>query len=403
MTKKTEGKPTAPPQRILTLDVLRGFAIFGIFMVNVEIMNCVFKNADSFGAQWTGALDAFAIRIQQLFFYTKFFPIFSLLFGIGISIQFLSMERKGLSRRFFYRRMAALFLFGVCHILFLWSGDVIHLYALLGLLTIGLVRWKTKYLIAICVGLLLFPFGDQLFEWIIHLTDYNPESMLADYGSEKIVDTIRNGSYLDGIRLRIHEYGSNVAVLFVFLMPVALSMFILGLVIGRKGYLQDIPRWIQKIKTPVLIIALISNAYRLFFLFGLWDLEIWKDPIWRDFFIYAMKISDTLMGLFYVWLIAYAMQYSFWKKLLLPLQYVGRMALTNYLLQSFIGLLLFSSLGAKWYETLSPYQTILLAVIVFIAQVIGSQLWLRYFRFGPMEWLWRCISYWKILPLRKPS
>ena len=101
MPPNSEGKPTAVTQRIRTLDVLRGFAIFGIFMVNVEIMNCVFKNADSFGTQWTGTLDVIAIRIQQLFFSTKFFPIFSLLFGIGISIQFLSMERKGLSRLFF--------------------------------------------------------------------------------------------------------------------------------------------------------------------------------------------------------------------------------------------------------------------------------------------------------------
>lgn len=403
MIQNSEGKPTAAPQRIRTLDVLRGFAIFGIFMVNVEIMNCVFKNADSFGAQWTGTLDALAIRVQQLFFYSKFFPIFSLLFGIGISIQFLSMERKGLSRRFFYRRMAALFIFGVCHILFLWSGDVVHLYAILGLLTFNLVRWKNHYLLLLAIGLLLFPFGGQLLEGFIQLTGFNPESSLFNYSSEKIVDTIRNGSYLDGVQLRIREYGSNVAVLFVHLMPIALAMFILGLVIGKKGYLQDIPKWINKIKYPVLIIALVSNVYRFFFLFGLWELEIWKDPFWREVFLYLMKISDTLMGLFYVWLIAYVMQFSFWKKLLLPLQYVGRMALTNYLLQSVIGLLLFSSLGFQWYETLSPSQTILLAVTVFTMQVITSALWLSYFRYGPMEWLWRCISYWKLLPLRKLS
>jgi uncharacterized protein len=399
----SEGEPTAVTQRIRTLDVLRGFAIFGIFMVNVEIMNCVFKNADSFGAQWTGSIDAVAIRIQQLFFYTKFFPIFSLLFGIGISIQFLNMERKGLSRLFFYRRMAALFIFGVCHILFVWSGDVIHLYAVLGLLTFSLVRLKSNYLIAISIALLVFPFGGYLFEGIIQVTGYDPVAMLEGYPSDKIVETIRHGSYIEGLLLRMHEYGSNAAVLFVFLMPVALAMFILGLVIGKKGYLQDLPKWARKIRKPVLIIAVVSNIYRLIFLFALWDLDIWKDPFWRELFIYLMKISDTLMGLFYVWLIVYAMQYSFWKKLLLPLQYVGRMALTNYLLQSLIGLLLFSSLGFQWYETLSPYQTILVAVLVFALQVIMSALWLRYFRFGPMEWLWRCISYWKILSLRKAS
>lgn len=397
----SEGNPTAVPRRIVTLDVLRGFAIFGIFMVNVEIMNCVFKNADAFGEQWTGVFDAVARRIQQLFFYNKFFPIFSLLFGIGISIQFQSMERKGLSRLFFYRRMLALFVFGIGHILFLWSGDVIHLYALLGLLTFGLVRWKTKYLIITSVGLLLFPFGSQLFDILLQAASYEPEAFLSAYSSEAIVETIRQGSYLDGMQLRVQEYGSNVAVLFVYLMPVALAMFILGLVIGKMGYLHDIPKWVQKIKWLVLVVAVVSNAYRLFFLFGLWDLAIWSQAEWREVFIYFMKISDALMGLFYVWLIAYVLQYRLWIKLLLPLQYVGRMALTNYLLQSFIGLLLFSSLGLEWYETLSPLQTIFLAITVFLFQVLLSVFWLRFFRFGPMEWLWRCISYWRLLPLRK--
>ena len=105
--------PTQPNTRIDILDILRGFAIFGIFMVNVEIMNCVFMNQDAFGAQWTGTIDRLSVRIQQLFFYNKFFPIFSLLFGIGISIQIQNMKVKSISSSFFYRRMIALFIFGV--------------------------------------------------------------------------------------------------------------------------------------------------------------------------------------------------------------------------------------------------------------------------------------------------
>ncbi|MGB3774998.1 MAG: DUF418 domain-containing protein, partial [Leeuwenhoekiella sp.] len=115
-------------QRIEILDVYRGFAIFGIFVVNIVIMNSTFLNQDTFLAQFTGSLDLLTSRILQLFFYTKFFPIFSLLFGVGIAMQALKLRSKNRALwPFFARRMLFLFLFGIFHILFIWSGDVVHL------------------------------------------------------------------------------------------------------------------------------------------------------------------------------------------------------------------------------------------------------------------------------------
>ena len=387
--------------RILTLDVLRGFALLGIFVVNAEIMNCVFMNQDTFTEQWTAPIDQFAVRLQQLFFYGKFFPIFSLLFGVGISIQFLSLKRKGISMTFFYRRMGALFLFGVGHILFLWSGDVIHIYALLGLCIVFLARWNSKKLLILATVVFLFPFYNNIFEWVLSIIGYHPETHLASYTSNDIIHTIRGGSYKEGMLLRIQEYKSNVAVLFVSLMPMAFAMFILGFTIGKKGWLQRIDTLVKRIKKPVLWIAILSNVYRVFFLFFLWETDIWKEPFWRTFFIYFMQICDVLMALFYIWAIAYMYQFPFWKKLLSPLQYAGRMALTNYLLQSFIGLILFSSIGFRWYQTLSPSQTMILAICVFVGQIALSKFWLQFFKYGPLEWIWRCISYWKVLPIRK--
>lgn len=387
--------------RIILLDILRGFALLGIFVVNIEIMNCVFMNQDAFSQQWTLAIDQFAVRMQQLFFYGKFFPIFSLLFGIGISIQWMSLKRKGISIAFFYRRMGALFLFGVAHILFLWSGDVIHIYALLGLCTLLFVQWTPKQLMILALIVFLFPFYGSLFEWVISRIGYQAERYLSAYTSESIVTTIREGTYVEGMQLRIQEYKSNIHVLFVSLMPIAFTMFILGLTIGKKGWLHDIPTWIRQIKKPVLWIAVLSNVYRLFFLFFLWDTDIWSAPIWRSIFIYGMQICDTLMALFLVWLVAYGYQYPFWKKLLSPLQYAGRMALTNYLLQSATGLFIFSSIGLHWYQTLSPSQTMGLAALVFVIQVLLSKTWLHFFKYGPLEWIWRCISYGKVLAIRK--
>lgn len=387
--------------RILTLDVLRGFALLGIFVVNAEIMNCIFMNQDTFSQQWTASVDQLAVRIQQVFFYGKFFPIFSLLFGVGISIQFLSLKRKGIPMTFFYRRMGALFLFGVGHILFLWSGDVIHIYALLGLCIVFLARWNSRNLLILASIVFLFPFYSNIFEWVLSTVGYQAESHLASYTSEDIIHTIREAPYREGMLLRIQEYKSNVAVLFVSLMPMAFTMFILGFTIGKKGWIYNIDTLVRRIKKPVLWIAILSNVYRVFFLFFLWETAIWKEPFWRTTFIYFMQMCDVLMALFYIWGIAYSYQFPFWKKILNPLQYAGRMALTNYLLQSFIGLILFSSVGFQWYQTLSPSQTMGLAICVFIVQIMLSKLWLQFFKYGPLEWIWRCISYWKVLPIRK--
>ncbi len=395
--------PISGKERIITLDILRGFAIFGIFMVNIEVMNCLYFFSDEFDSQFATTLDAVARRILQLFFYSKFFPIFSLLFGLGIGIQYSSLQSKGLGSFFFIRRMFVLFVLGWAHILFLWSGDVLHIYAILGLFAILLLRLKASTLLILALTLLVFPFYQLVFQGLLDLLAINPYLGISGFSAGEVVDIIRAGSYSDGIALRWIEYTSNLELLFVVLAPTAAAMFLLGLAVVKKGWLSDITYWINRIKKPVLYVALISNGYRLFFLFALWEMDIWQQSQWRELFIYFMQIADTLMGLFYVWGLAYIIDFPFWKRLLHPLQYVGRMALTNYIGQSVIGLFLFTSIGFQKYQTFSPYQTIVIAIIVFGLQLVFSRLWLYYFRFGPLEWLWRCLSYWKRLPIRKAS
>jgi uncharacterized protein len=114
-----------------------------------------------------------------------------------------------------------------------------------------------------------------------------------------------------------------------------------------------------------------------------------------------MELSDMFMGLFYLWLIGWLWYFTSAKKLLSPLKYVGRMALTNYIMHSVIGVFLFSSFGLQLYETLSPSQTLFTAIMVFALQLIYSRLWLNHFQYGPLEWLWRCFTYKKVLPIRK--
>jgi len=395
-------QPTKAKKRIDLLDVFRGFAILGIFVVNIVIMNSTFLNQDKFAEQWTSNIDLISERILQLFFYTKFFPIFSLLFGSGISMQALKLfDNNRPSFPFFARRMFILFIFGVLHIAFLWSGDVLNLYALLGLFTTLMIKKSNKLILALSAVFLFFPFYDPFFEYVFNLINFHPETYLSEYTVESVNQIIKNGTYVAGIKLRLLEYLSNTPMLFGFLAPVAISMFLLGLYLGKNKIYKSLDVFIQKIKKPILLIAIITNIYRVLFLFVLPNYKIYSTETFRPVFIKLMVLSDIAMGLFYLWLIGWLWYNTKWKVVLSPLKYAGRMALTNYILQSFIGLIIFSSVGFELYETLSPSETLLTAVSVFILQVLLSKVWLTYFLFGPLEWIWRCLTYKKLLPIFK--
>lgn len=394
-------QPTKEKKRIDLLDIYRGFAILGIFVVNIVIMNSTFLNQDEFAKQWTSNIDQITEKVLLLFFYTKFFPIFSLLFGLGISMQALKMfDDNRLSFSFFGRRMLILFFFGIFHIVFLWSGDVLNLYAILGLFTTLMIKRSNKLILMLSALFIFFPFYDHFFEFLFNLLNFQPEIYLKNYTGETVNQIIKNGTYLEGIKLRLLEYLSNIPILFGFLAPIAISMFLLGLYLGKNKIYNSLEIFIKRIKKTVLLITIITTIYRITFLFILVNYEIFKLENYREIFIKIMVLSDVVMGVFYLWGIGWMYYNTKWKNLLLPFKYVGRMALTNYLMQSFIGLLLFSSIGFKRYETLSPSGAFITAILVFIFQVVFSKFWLKYFRFGPLEWIWRCLTYKALLPIR---
>lgn len=388
--------------RIEILDIFRGFAVFGIFVVNIEIMNCAIPNQGLFAEQWNSEVDHTIFRIMQLFFYSKFFPIFSFLFGLGISMQAMKLFKKGQKRFSFYmRRMLFLFIIGIAHILFIWNGDVVHLYAILGLLIVFILPLSNKWLVGGSVFILLFPFYDQVAFWLFDLILYSPESFLMNYPSEKITEILRNGPYFETINFRIHDYLANIPLLFVYLAPLALAMFLLGVFFGKNQLEKKLDVVVKATQKPMLLLMVITNVFRILFIFFLPKWEIYRNEIARPIFFKLMYLSDLAFGLFYLWLLAFIWYFTPWKKLIVFLKYPGKMALTNYIMQSIIGLFLFSSIGLGWYEKLSPARTFFFAIGVFIFQCIYSKFWLSYFQFGPLEWLWRCFTYQKIFPIKK--
>ncbi len=302
--------------------------------------------------------------------------------------------------RFFARRMVGLFIIGLLHIILLWNGDVLHIYALLGLLTMLLLRLSDRIILTGAAIMLLFPFYDQTSELFFRFINFYPAKFLEAYSSKDVIHIIRKGSYREGVQFRLVEYLSNVPLLYSFLAPLAFSMFLLGLYFGKRQFFYSVDWFVDRIAKPVLIIAVLTNIYRILFLF-VFPGNVHVNETLVPFAFKLMFLSDVAMGLFYLWLLVWLMRYPRWRRILSPLRHVGRMALTNYIMQSLIGVIIFTSMGFKLYETLSPTQTLVTAVGVFCFQVLFSRLWLARFRFGPLEWLWRCFSYQKILPIKR--
>jgi uncharacterized protein len=386
--------PTSSESRLELLDIFRGVALCGIFFVNLEIMHCVFANQKEYLSQFNALPDRIAYRLMQLFFYSKFFPIFSMLFGLGISMQVIKHKEAGnFDSAFIFRRMSVLFILGIAHIVFLWSGDVLHIYAVLGLLTLLFLRVKEEILIFAGLAFLVFPIYDVLLEKIFSALGFDPAGYLVAYPYEEIVHIIRHGNFLERVRFNVFEYISNIRLTLGFFTPLAFSMVLLGVYLGKKKVFLSIPTFVNRIKIQMLTAAIITNSYRLLYIFYLPGTTVFST--YSPVFLQLILITDVFFGLFYLWTIAFLyMRSSFFAKLFRPFSYVGRMALSNYLLQSGIGLLLFSGFGL--YERLSPSVAFLIPIATGVFQIVVSKIWLNHFEFGPAEWIWRCLSYKKI-------
>ena len=400
MQEETASETINTPKRIVELDVLRGFALFGIFMVNILGMNCGFTYFYDWTQEQTGALNEASLFIIDNFFHSKFFPIFSLLFGIGIALQierFKNKEHKQFS--FFAKRFSSLFLFGILHILFIWSGDILHLYALIGFGICILYKGSAKVLLWASMIIFMFPYYQEIADKIFAFFEFDNMAYLNKIPRETLIELKREGNYLSGVQLRMKEYLFTIGLIFSRLFPFAAGMAILGAYLVKKGAFNNLYNFIYQIRIPFLLTTIGLISYRFAFLYAIRpNYHLDPDSIFSIVLINFFILADMAIALLYVWILIFLFQKQSLKKLLSIFSYAGKMAFTNYILQSIIGYILMRSLGQ--YELLTPSMAIVIVLFVFIGQILFSKLWLSVFKLGPLEWLWRCISYGKIIPIK---
>ena len=382
-------------KRYIILDALRGFAILGICLANFpEFSLWTFSDP----AGWT-VTDKVTRAIQTFLVDGKFYTLFSLLFGMGFSIQ---LENAGQKTRTFYRRMIILFLIGLIHLLFLWSGDILMLYAAMGMLLPLFKRLSTRSILYAAGIFLVLPvicealFGTRLSDPLMReqwricglygITESNFGTWLADIKNYRgMLQFLHQGAVE-----RMWEFVTSYRFFKV------LGLFLTGYAVGRERIFADLSSH-RKLLKNILGYGLLLGVPVSF-------LYTWSS-------ISGEPLGSVSHGIFYL-LSVYPMGFAYaagfcllfdrspggrgWLLLTKP----GRMACTNYLGQSVLGILIFYGIGFGFGGKIGLLGTEAVALGVYAFQIAVSALWLKYFRFGPVEWVWRMLTYGQKLPLR---
>lgn len=371
MAGQGTAQPVSPRERIVELDVLRGFA-----MVGVLIAYCLWSLGAAPEDTWS-SFDRSLEAVAEFAIDGKFYTILAFLFGLGFSIQLGRGSEDVTAIRVYRRRLAALAAIGLVHAFLLRNGDILLPYALTGFLLIPFRRARDAVLLGAALLALLFPYAARAaWEAAGIPMPQRPDLAGASYW-------IENAAWV--------RYWYETAL---FNWPLNLTMFLFGLLAGRHQLLAKLAADPRKLRRIAFVGLLVGTTF--FFV--------------RSAFVEASADGPLAVGLsynFHCWGLSSAYATALLLALrsrsgaaaLSPLAAIGRLALTNYLLQAAIIVPLCLAFG--WFDRFTPSTALLLALAVFaLVQLPFSLLWLRRFQFGPAEWLWRLLAYGRMPPLK---
>jgi uncharacterized protein len=408
MSDNTQPGPIDPDQRLRHVDMVRGFALFGVMLVNMF----------NFGATsiiWTEPLDVAAQSVMRFFFETKSWRLFSFLFGFGFALQFLRAEQRQVNFLPTYVwRLVLLFCFGIANAL-LYDGDILMYYAEMGLLLILFWKLPPRVLLLIAAGCIFaFPAQRALQSIVIGTTPYaesieirleraqarNTELLETHpYSVGTITDVVRENAQVIPPNLFGDYYGVESALPFF-------AMFLLGLYVGRLRILHDPLRHEQLIRRTCfwgigLGVVAMSLERALHFATGY---EVFRDhlitPLYQFVGDFAFAYGATALALGYAAGIVILARHGRWQRLVGPLAAVGRMALSIYLAQTLMFSTLFYGYGFGQAGRIGPAMVLFYAAAFFAIQIFIANWWLQRFRYGPAEWLWRSLTYRQRQPMR---
>lgn len=383
--------PADPRPRLLGLDVLRGVAVLGILLMNIgsfAIPDIAYVNPYAYGDM--SGVNGLVRRLTQVFASGKFISIFALLFGAGIALQ----SRRGLSWNTHLRRMAALFVIGLAHAYLLWHGDILVTYALLGVCAFGLRRLRPRGLVA-CAAI-LYAIG-----WLLNAT-IAAGVILETPAARKSIRhqlapsaetlageiAIFRGTWIDQLPYRASlAFESETTVLIVYSLPYAGALMLMGMAIVKAGVLE---REFSARRWAAIAAAGCGVGGAIEFIAVALDHLTAHDPLATVFvcsLLNRLAMPPTAIGYAAAVFGLVARLGNAWT--LWPLAAVGRTALSCYLLETVLCTTLFYGHGLCWFGRVDRVHQLGVVVAIWLVLLLIAPLWLRVFKQGPMERLWR--------------
>jgi uncharacterized protein len=413
----TPHTPVTGEERLEHIDLVRGYALLGVLLVNLHSWfrtppQRSWAGIHSFPDPWNVATD----YLTHVWFEGKSVTLFSMLFAIGLCIQWERALKKGVPwGPYATRRLGSMLLFGALHVVLLWYGDILHTYALVGLVTLPFLGRERRtiglWIVTLAGAGLLVDTGRVA----VNLLHHPAPPPLAAPSVKALLDwadaSVRGysqTSWLAVLRFRLVDW-TRITFdngTYIFWGKTVVN-FLIGLYLWKHGVIRS-PRdhmpllrrfagWGLGLGLLGTLLTAVRPALRPFFI------SHWS---WGRFMPLLLGIpyhlATPLMALGLGAALIVLWQDPIWQRRLRPLTYVGRMAFTNYITQSLICTTIFYGFGLGLYDKLSPLAGMGLVGIIYGLQIPLSRYWLTRFRYGPLEWLWRTLTYGSIQPFRRP-
>lgn len=389
---KGKASPLRESERLDWIDAARGLAILGIFMVNVPAFNAPYFLYGGAGEFWPSPLSHTVQNIVDIFFQASFYTLFSFMFGFGIQMMKDRLVEKEIPYQpVIFRRLLVLAGFGLIHAFLIWHGDILLSYGVLGLVLLAFFKVSLNTLLGWAYGMLAFlvlPLTLALF-----LARDQIQGGVNRPAIREAIQNYGNGSFITIWQQNLNDWmyanqWGNIPFLALSLIP----MFLFGMYVCRRHWLHEPAQHMHSIKKVWIMTGVLFLIFKA-------GPHLYDNPEW--FQLAQDSIGGSASAIFYVLSITLLFRTNWGSRIIHPLTWVGRMSLSNYILQSIISFWLFYSIGFGFYGEIPPIGSVIIVVVVYTMQIFVSKAWLKKYRYGPLEWLWRTLTYGKKQPLKR--
>jgi uncharacterized protein len=403
--------PIAVKERISTLDALRGFALLGILIMNMPAFNMPIYHTVA-SDQWTMWWDRAARVITDVLFAGKFNGMFSMLLAVGFTIQLQRLSERAPEKAvtIYLRRLAWLFIFGLVHSC-IWAGDVLHMYAILGLLLLAFRNLSDRAVIGLIIFTLIYPAIEGVI--LLRITTPADTQRAVSFMKDLVAGdfaAVESGSFWVAVQQSLRTWSATyISPMSWYVVPrvyiTLLTTALLGLLLGRRRFFQNAASYLPLVSRVQWWTLGAGIAMGAVYAFWSATVEQRQEPtVWRLFAVLCFRLSRLALMAFYVCIIIRAMHSDQWHSRLQSFVSMGRMPLTNYLMQTLICMVIFAGWGLGYYGRVGPALGVVISLaIFFVIQVPFSRLWLSRFQMGPMEYLWRVLTYRRLPPIGKAT